>query len=168
MKSPQDLVSSASTVVKHPALRDAIQNAVQLASTGASTLEAAAQLGCTGFVVHTVGITTFSFIRFGDDPAVALAEAVRAGGDTDSHAAIVGAWIGARGGLSSLPPPLVSRLNDGPFGPSHLRSLADDLMRARGGQASRQARYSWPVAMARNLALYPVVVFHAFRILLTR
>ena len=35
------------------------------------------------------------FLKHGDDPMSALAEAISAGGDTDSIAAILGGWLGA-------------------------------------------------------------------------
>jgi ADP-ribosyl-[dinitrogen reductase] hydrolase len=112
-----------------------------------------------------VAVTTYCFVRFGDDPAQAIAEAVRVGGDTDSHAAIVGAWMGARHGASALPAPLVAGIHDGPFGPTHLRALAGDLERARDVDGSTSVtRYSWPLALARNLALFPLVLAHAFRV----
>jgi ADP-ribosylglycohydrolase len=166
--SRYELVAAAASVVQHPALRDAIERARRLAEASTRTDAAGKDLGCTGFVVHTVGITTFCFLRFGDDPGHAIAEAVRAGGDTDSHAAIVGAWMGARHGLRALPTALVSNLHDGPFGRRHLEALASDLERARRGERSTRARYSWLAALARNVALYPVVLAHALRVFFCR
>jgi ADP-ribosylglycohydrolase len=163
-KQTMELVATASAVVEHPALRTALERARYLADSTAATETAARELGSTGFVVHTVAITTFCFLRFGDDPALAIAEAVRAGGDTDSHAAIVGAWVGARHGVGALPASLVSNLQDGPFGPTHLRALAGDLESARTAAPTALAKYSWFAALARNLALYPVVLLHAFRV----
>jgi ADP-ribosylglycohydrolase len=167
-RAREEMVLSARDVVEIPALRDAIDRATRLARDNASTEDAARELGCSGFVVHTIGITAFCFVRFGDEPGRALAEAVRAGGDTDSHAAIVGAWLGAMHGIAGLPAVLVSRLQAGPFGGRHLRSLGEDLGAARDGATPPRARYSWAAAMLRNIAMYPVVVVHAFRILLTR
>jgi tetratricopeptide (TPR) repeat protein len=51
---------------------------------------------------------------------------------------------------------------------SHLRALAADLEKARGGAASTLAAYSWVGALTRNAALYPVVLAHAFRVLFSR
>ena len=53
------------------------------------------------------------------------------------------------------------RLQRGPFGAAHLRALAQAM--ATGGEAPR---YPWPVALLRNLALYPVILAHGFRRLL--
>ena len=142
-------------------LGEALDRATDLAARRADTEEAAGALGTSGYVVHTVPFALFCFLRFGDDVLLALQEAIGAGGDTDSVAAILGAWLGARHGETGLPSGLLSRMHDGPFGPSHLRSLA--LALANG---SPPPRYSWPAALGRNLALLPVVLAHGFRRLL--
>ncbi len=160
-----DLVNEARNVVQEPALRDAIDRATDLAVRGASAPQAAKVLGNTGFVVHTVGILTYCFVRLGlgDRSGAAIALAVQAGGDTDSHAAIVGAWTGAAHGVAGLPAALM-RLQAGPFGAAHLRALASDLERARRGQPPEGSGFPWPLALGRNLVMYPVAVLHAFRV----
>lgn len=163
-----EVVTLAGTVIEDPDLRGALERAVQLAGADAKLEDAARDLGCTGFVIHTVAIATFCFLRFGSDPELAISQAVRAGGDTDSNAAIVGAWVGASHGLAALPARLASTLHDGPFGPTHLRSLASNLVDVRQGTPSPLATYSWVGALARNLALYPVVLLHAFRVFFRR
>jgi len=139
----------------------ALDRALELAAGQAGTAEAAEVLGTTGYVVHTVAFALFCYLRFGEDPCLALQEVIGAGGDTDSIAAIVGAWLGARHGEAGLPSSLVGRIHDGPFGPSHLRALARAL-----ADGTVPPRYFWPAALARNLALYPVVLAHGFRRLL--
>jgi len=115
------------------------------------------RLGNTGFVVHTAALTLHTFVRWGYEPKEAIVQAILLGGDTDTHAAIVGAWCGALHGEEALPSALVDKIHDGPFGPTHLRALADAL--AYGHVAPS---YSWPLAMLRNLALFPVVLGHGF------
>ncbi len=143
-------------------LAGALDRAATLAAGAAPLEEAAESLGTTGYVVHTVPLAAFVFARWGDEPLTALRAAIRAGGDTDTTAAIVGAWAGARHGESALPADLVARLHDGPFGPRHLRALAGSL--ARG---EPPPRFSTVAAAARNLALYPVILGHGFRRLAT-
>ncbi len=154
-----DVCTQALTVVDEPSLRAAIARGIALATEGADLHVAATELGTTGFVVHTLGFATYAFVRWGYDPLRAIQEVIAAGGDTDSIGAIVGAWGGSRCGLAWIPPPLLDDLHDGPFGPTHLRSLANDLAAGRG----LTARYSPLAAMLRNLALYPVVLAHGFR-----
>jgi len=149
---------AATEVVTEPSLRVGLGRAVSLADEGAPTERAADELGVTGFILHTVPFALYARLRHG--PA-ALVETVNAGGDTDSIGAIVGGWAGALGGPQALPPELVEALSGGPFGGAHLRGLAAAL--ARGDSPPP---YSATVALARNLALYPVVLAHGFRRLL--
>ena len=149
------LVSAAREVVRDPAILDAIDTAVRSAREPLD--DAAAQLGTTGFIFHTVGLCTYVFLRFGEDPMSGIDACIRAGGDTDSHAAIVGGWLGALHGAAALPLPLVRRIQDGPFGPTHLERLAAAVV--AGGPPPR---WSWMYALARNLMLYPVILAHGF------
>jgi len=148
----------ARAVVTEPILASALDKAFALAARSAATTEAAETLRTTGYVVHTVPFALYCYLRYGDTPLLALQECIGAGGDTDSIAAILGAWLGARHGEQGLPAHLLAELNDGPFGPTHLRGLAAALA---GGVPP--PRYSWPRALLRNLALYPVVLFHGLR-----
>lgn len=147
------VVASARAVVEHVALRAAIDDALELARGSADSPPVV--LGNTGFVVHTVGLCTFCFVRFGSDPISGIEAAIRAGGDTDTHAAIVGGWLGALHGEASLPNGSIDSLLEGPFGPTHLRALGDALAADRA-----PPRWSWWLALVRNLALWPVIVAH--------
>jgi ADP-ribosyl-[dinitrogen reductase] hydrolase len=151
---------SAAEVVSDEGLATALARARHLPL--ATTLpEAVKVLGNTGWVVHTAALATFCLRRHPDDAMGAIRAAIHCGGDTDSIAAIVGAWVGTRLGAGALDAGLLEALHDGPFGPTHLRALALAL---DGG--APQPGWSWFHAMARNLALYPVVLAHGFRRLL--
>jgi ADP-ribosyl-[dinitrogen reductase] hydrolase len=156
------IVAAARASVTEATLGAAIDRAVTLALDAAPADAAARELGTTGFVVHTVPFAAYVFLRWGDEPMTAIAAVIRAGGDTDSIGAIVGACCGALGGEAALPAGLLARIQDGPFGPTHLRALAADLAGAREGRAAT-AEYSALYALLRNLALYPVVLAHAAR-----
>ena len=153
----------ARKVVQAGELGTALDQAVELERAGASFPEAARVCGTTGYVVSSVAFATFGFLRHADDPMLALTETVGAGGDTDSIGAILGAWLGARHGVAGLPDHLIRRIHDGPFGPSHLRSLASCLADGREGRQRPVPVYSPTAALARNLALYPVILGHGFR-----
>jgi ADP-ribosylglycohydrolase len=148
------LVREAAVVLEQPALRSALEAALGAPQEPA---QAAKLLGSTGFVVHSLGLSTWAFVN-GAGPLEAVRLAIRAGGDTDTHAAIVGAWGGALHGVGSLPEDLIARLARGPFGVTHLTGLAESL--ASGAPLPRWS--AW-LALARNLALYPVVLAHGFR-----
>lgn len=149
---------AARRIVTEPILGEALDRAAEFARRGAPTSEASDALKTSGYVVHSVPFALFCYLRYGDSPLLALQECIGAGGDTDSIAAILGAWLGARHGEPGLPSHLIAELHDGPFGPTHLRGLAAAL--AGGGLPPR---YSWLRALLRNLALYPVILFHGFR-----
>ena len=69
-------------------------------------------------------------------------------------------------GEAALPRALIDKIHDGPFGPSHLRALAECLASVREGAPVTVPRYSASAALARNLFLYPVILGHGFRRLL--
>jgi len=160
------LAREALAVVTEPVLHAALERALLLAAEEIEVGEAAAELGTTGYVVHTVPFALFCFLRCGDEPLMALAQAIGAGGDTDSVAAILGGWLGAIHGERGLPTELIARIHDGPFGPTHLRALATALTARRDGQPAIVPGYSAPTALLRNLGLSAVVLAHVVRRLL--
>lgn len=162
-QSRLDVVESSLCVVKAPDLRMALQRAVQLVHQERSVLQASEDLGNTGFILHTLPLATFVFLRFGGSPKEALVQAVAAGGDTDTIAAIVGAWVGSLHGMSALPQDLVSRLQRGPFGVGHLRALASALAMQFRGESPPTVRFAWPLATMRNLSLFPVALVQGIR-----
>ena len=119
---------------------------------------AATELGTSGWVLASVPFAAFCFATAPDVVVPALGRCIGAGGDADTTAAMLGAWLGGLVGASALPSLLLDRIQDGPFGPGHLRGLAHAI--CTGGPAPR---WFWPAAMLRNLALYPVVIGHGLR-----
>jgi len=111
--------------------------------------------------MHSVPFALFCFVRLGASTLDALADAISAGGDTDSFGAILGGWLGALHGEQGLPAELVGRIQDGPYGPTHLRALARAL-----DTGAPPERRSWLASLAANLLLYPVVIAHGLRRLL--
>lgn len=151
------LVSRAAGVLGVPGLQEAVTRAAELAPA-AGAEEAARVLGTSGYVLHTVGLATYGFLRWGDRPLTALSELIGLGGDTDSTAAVLGAWLGALHGAAGLPGELLERIHPGPFGPGHLRALGTAL-----ACGTAPPRYSPVAALGRNLALYPVILGHGLR-----
>ncbi len=60
--------------------------------------------GCSFVSTETAPFTIATFLRHPDDFRAGVLEVVNAGGDTDTHASIVGAMIGANVGIGGLPP----------------------------------------------------------------
>lgn len=154
---PDAAVGAAAAGVRVPELSAALAKARGLSGAGASAETAAAELGSTGYSVHTAAFAAFLFARFGTDARACLVETASAGGDSDSIGAVVGAWLGALHGAEGLPQDLVAALAPGPFGRRHLERLAASL-----ALKTPPPRYFWPLAMARNLALMPVILAHGF------
>ena len=152
-----DLLAAAEGVVEDASLLKGLKAAQHFVEVGAPTEEAAAALGVTGFVVHTVPFAAYAYARWGADARKALEETVNAGGDSDTCGAIVGALVGARHGLSGLPQDLVADLEDGPLGRRHLLALAQALA---SGVPARPPGYSALRLLARNLLLIPVIFGH--------
>lgn len=83
-------VSNALKRVDEPGVLDSVASLA--ATTGTSSL-------CWESVAFSIGV----FLRNLRDPRAAILEAVNAGGDTDSNAAIVGGLVGLLNGEDSLP-----------------------------------------------------------------
>lgn len=164
----QRCFDEAIKVVNEGSLKAALSSAKELAARQVTPAEASKQLGCSGFVNHSVPLATFMFLRYGDNCLTAIQRTITAGGDTDSNAAIVGAWCGAFHGENGLPGSLIDRINDGPFGPTHLRKLARALADCEDGKKVAVPSYLWPIAFARNVALIPVILSHTILRLVKR
>ena len=130
----------------------------------------ASSLGCekgvTGFVMHTVPVAIYAWLRHGDDFRRAITEVVRCGGDTDSVAAITGAVVGAGLGPDAIPASWLDRTLEAPGAIARLRRLARRLaaMERSGrpvvptvGERLAEAAW-WPVMLARNLAMFVLLI----------
>lgn len=150
--------------VKEPGLRRALEKSAELAAAKTDTIPAAEILNGApcAFIVNSLPFSTFAFLRWGnEDVLTCLSETISGGGDADTNAAIVGAWLGAMRGEAGLPAELVARIDDGPFGPRHLRQLADALVDAKYTAAGKPPTYSLLHSALRNVLLVPVILFHA-------
>jgi ADP-ribosyl-[dinitrogen reductase] hydrolase len=77
--------------------------AQQFVEDGWSAEQALAQIGVSGYVPETVGAAFYCLVAT-DNFKDAVVMAVRAGGDTDTTAAVVGALAGTYYGLEGIPP----------------------------------------------------------------
>lgn len=150
-------LQEALALVEEPSLRERLERARALQAEAAPPARVLETLGASGFVLESVPMAAYCFLAGGDPPS-RLSRCIAFGGDTDTNAAMLGGWLGALHGAAALPADLVERLQDGPFGKAHLRRLARAL-----AHDEPAPRYFWPAALARNLALYPVVLAHGFR-----
>jgi ADP-ribosylglycohydrolase len=70
---------------------------------GLDTQAGLAELGTTGWVVHTVAAALFCFLRTPEDFEQTVVEAVMGGNDADTTAAVAGAVSGAYNGVDAIP-----------------------------------------------------------------
>lgn len=159
--------------VENSPLKEKLLYASRLAEQNSSTEAATKALGNTGFVMQSIPLALFCFLRFGEGELIdALNEVISAGGDTDTNAAILGAWLGAKKGEGALNKELVDEIT-GPFGPQYLRKLARFLSRQKRGNVledgeiedrdedpSEVPGYSWPTALIHNFSFFCLVLIH--------
>ena len=72
-------------------------------ASGLSADEVRTQFGTSSFTLESAAFAIATFLRHPTDFTAALKEAVEAGGDTDTNAAIVGSLVGANVGLQGIP-----------------------------------------------------------------
>jgi ADP-ribosylglycohydrolase len=115
--------------------------------------------GVTGYMVHSVAIAAYAWLRYGDDFEAVVAGVVGLGGDTDSVASFAGALAGASAGLAGIPAAWREGIWDWPRGEGVYLEVADRLAGATGGPVT----YFWPGLAARNALLVAAVLAHGLR-----
>ncbi|MEZ5304767.1 MAG: ADP-ribosylglycohydrolase family protein [Verrucomicrobiales bacterium] len=135
-----------------------------------SVEEFAIAIGCgdqvSGFAPNSAALALYAWLRHRGDFASAIAEVVRAGGDTDTGAAIAGGICGAEVGAPGIPHAWVERIADWPLSVGALRDLAERLSMEVGGRKSSFGDLRFFAAPMRNLLFLAIILFHGFRRLL--
>lgn len=152
--APPQCFEQALSTVSLPALAEALKLAQSLAKSDATIGDAAQKLGTSGFVMHTVPFAAFCFLQHGSRPMEALSECIGQGGDTDSNAAILGAWLGALHGTAAFPAQLRNRLawTAIPF---------DSLSHAFETVQAPKRHFNYVLAFLRNVVVIPVILLIA-------
>lgn len=104
------LLHDLGRVVRSRPWHEKLDRIAELARITASPQHAAGALGNDVTALGSVPTALLAFLANPDDPAAAIRFAIRAGGDTDTIAAMAGALAGARHGATALPEPWVQRL----------------------------------------------------------
>lgn len=163
-KSLDSCFNDAIKVVGEPNLCAALEKAADMARRSIDLEVAASELNRKpgAYILNSLPFSTYSFLRNGNgDILECLASTIGGGGDTDTNAAMVGAWLGALHGASKLPSELIAKIDDGPFGPSHLRRLAHSMVDSKLARKASIPNYSLLHSALRNIALIPVILTHA-------
>lgn len=83
--------------------------------------------GISAFVVPTVLVSLYAFLRSSKDYVATVERAIQAGGDVDTTAAISGAISGAHNGIDAIP----GRLSQGVRDADVIRALGEQLFEAK-------------------------------------
>ena len=162
------------TRLNEPALREALRRVRACWLRGAAMSELVTELGLergvTGYVLHTVPVVLYAWLRHPSDFERALEEVILLGGDTDTTGAIVGALVGATVGEGGLPVHWVEGIAEWPRSIRWMRRLADRLatrFTSEGGaRVTGPLPLFWPGLLPRNLLVLVLVLGHGFRRLL--
>lgn len=154
---PREVLGMLVADCDEPELRAALETAAEHLARGAEVAEVAAALGqsqgVSGYVVPTVALAIYAWLRCVDDFRAAVESVIVLGGDTDTTGAVCGALSGTRLGPSAIPAEWLDRLADWPRSVRYLRSLAGALAASLAGHQSRVRPLFWPVLLARNLVV---------------
>lgn len=124
--------------------------------------------GISGFVLHTVPVALYCWLRFPDDYRKAVEAVIRLGGDTDTTGAIVGGLMGAALGEEAIPREWLGGIREQPRSVKWMRRLGEELDHFSSGHGTvgRRVPLMWPLLPARNLLFTLIVLYHGFRRLL--
>jgi ADP-ribosylglycohydrolase len=135
------------------------------------TRERGLDKGVTGYVLHTVPVALYAWLRHPEDFRAAVEAVILLGGDTDTTAAIVGGLVGTTVGVSGIPEEWRAGLVEWPRTVRWMERLAGRLAEQfplRGEAEGRPGPQPllWPGLLPRNLAMLGLVLGHGLRRLL--
>lgn len=171
MEEPTRVMNRLARQATTPELRAALERAATALGAQLEVGGFAAELGCrsgvSGFVLHTVPVALYAWLRHATDFRAAVEAVVLLGGDTDTTGSIVGALAGGTLGQQAIPALWVERLVDWPRSIEWMRRLGARLARAFpaqgvGEQVGPEPLF-WPALLPRNLFFLTIVLAHGFR-----
>lgn len=112
--------------------------------------------GVSGFAYHSVPVALYAWLRHPEDYRHAITEVMQTGGDVDSTAAVTGALVGARVGVTGIPEPWRRGIADWPV------SL-DLLVRMAGKDRPPSLLPQLLALPLRNAVVFVVAVTHLLR-----
>ncbi|MFO0879913.1 MAG: ADP-ribosylglycohydrolase family protein [Gemmataceae bacterium] len=115
--------------------------------------------GVTGYILHTVPVVLYAWLRWPGEFRRAVEEVILLGGDADTTGAIIGALMGATLGPGQIPAEWL-RLLEWPRSATWMRRLAGRLA---SPPPRRPLRLFWPALWPRNLFFFLIVLAHLVR-----
>ncbi|MHC4192297.1 MAG: ADP-ribosylglycohydrolase family protein, partial [Planctomycetota bacterium] len=120
--------------------------------------------GISGYMYHTVPCVIQTWLRYQEDFVGGLQEILRAGGDTDTTGAILGAILGARAGKDGIPQTWRTRIIEWPRTIAWMERVGHCLAALLNGDVKTKCPgYFVPGVLLRNLFFLQVVLFHGLR-----
>ncbi len=169
--NPDEYLAEARTVLSDHRLRDSLTQVRTALGQNLTAAEFAEMLGLSagvsGYILHTVPICLFCWLRYRADFREGVEAVVRLGGDADTIGAITGGLLGATLGAAAIPPEWLDRLIEWPRSVEWMRCLAERLANSVGkGMPEQPKALFWPGLLPRNVLFLAVVLAHGFRRLL--
>lgn len=168
-ESPETIFSELIAASQTGELREALTLAASVHSRHDPLQSLATKLGCrdrvNGFICHTVPVVILAWLVHRSDYRAAVESVIRLGGDTDTHAALVGALCGISAGVEAIPADWRNAVVNWPRTMNSLHSLSIDLDASRDARVTPR-RLFWPAVVVRNLLMLVIVLAHGFRRLL--
>jgi len=115
--------------------------------------------GISGYAYHTVPAVIYAGVKYQWDYQQVITSMIKAGGDTDTTAAIAGALCGAFGGTKAIPHDWISHISEWPTGIKQLSILAHAV---QNHTPLRVRRHCSPMLLVRNIVFLITVLFHGF------
>jgi len=167
--SPEDIFAQLVAACRTDDLREALMLAEAAHRERDPVQSLATKLGCldrvNGFICHTVPVVILAWLVHRPNYRAAVESVIRLGGDTDTHAALVGALCGISAGVEAIPPEWQGCVINWPRTMDSVQQLACDLDANRDGRIEPR-RVLWPAVVVRNLLMLMIVLAHGFRRLL--
>lgn len=120
--------------------------------------------GVSGYVLHTVPVCLFCWLRYPHDFREAIEAVVRLGGDTDTTAAITGGLLGAALGASAIPEEWLNDICEWPRSTAWMSMVAQRLTTMiNEGTSPGPETLFWPAILPRNLLFLCAILVHGLR-----
>ena len=160
--SSEAVVKMLIETCRHSAWNSTLEPMLKSLKSNVSTQEFASNIGLqngvTGYIVHSVPVAIYAWLRHPENARQALTEIISAGGDSDSTAAVTAALVGCRVGEENFPSQWRTGIADWPLTLVLLRSAAKAAL-------ADTPPPSLPVSfmLIRNLVTLPIIVAHVFK-----
>lgn len=124
--------------------------------------------GISGYIVYTVPMAMFCWLRNINDFQAAVEDVVLLGGDTDTTGAITGALAGAAVGGSGIPQEWLENICEWPRSITWMRRLSKHIFnqiehQVESDSNEKSVRYFWPGLIIRNIIFLTIVLAHGLR-----